>query len=280
MLKLNFEKNNQETVDIWRDLLKEAMLAGCEEGLKGELSNADWEISKEQPAEIKNYPRLLINKFALGKATIWELHADFSREDYPPQLFIEAWGGDIIKTLIFQNKKDEYFDLNQLAPAKSYFIREKYFGSGLLEIRDERHYIIIYNENLLKKSGGFLSFLHEIGHARIKKGMDTRIVKNINKLVTDAKFLSTTELLDKYSGEERGILLQHERDAWAWSIKTIRELRKQGIDLVLGLNKEEIKKWVYDKMRLSSYECGLDITPYVLRDIRKEKLEFLKNEKK
>ena len=36
MPKLNFEKNknNHETAEVWQDLWKEAILAGCEKGFK------------------------------------------------------------------------------------------------------------------------------------------------------------------------------------------------------------------------------------------------------
>ena len=100
----------------------------------------------------------------------------------------------------------------------------------------------------------------------------------IVKLTMDARFLSKGELIDKYSDKERTILLQNERNVWVWAIKTMRELRRQGIDLIPGLGKEEIKKWIYDETRLSSYMRELDISSGILRNIRKEKLKFFDNE--
>ena len=258
--------------------MKEAILAGCEKGLKDKLTDANWKISKEQPAEIKNRSSFLINKFVLGKNIIWELHADFSSEDYPPQLFIEAFGGDIIKTIIFQNKNNEYFDLRQLAPKNSYFIKEKSFNCKSEKIQGGYEHIIVYNKKSLVDNGGFLSFLHEIGHAYINEKMNMLTSDKIVKLTMDARFLSKGELIDKYSDKERTILLQNERNVWVWAIKTMRELRRQGIDLIPGLGKEEIKKWIYDETRLSSYMRELDISSGILRNIRKEKLKFFDNE--
>lgn len=281
MSELNLEKNknNHETAEVWQDLWKEAILAGCDDGFKEKLSGVDWKVSKEQPGEIKNHPRFLIDKFALGKTTIWELLVVLTKEDYPPQLLIEAYGGDIIKTIIFQNENDEYFDLSQLLPVKSYFIREKSFSCGQMKSKDGYFYIIMYNKKLLRNDSGFLSFLHEIGHAHIREKTDETIYnKKIIEPIMNAKFLLKTELIDKYSDEDRAVLLQNERNAWAWAIKTARELRKKGIDLIPGLGKEKIKKWIYDEMRLGSYEYQLDITPNALRNVRKEKLVIFKNE--
>ena len=170
--------------------------------------------------------------------------------------------------------------MRQLMLDKLYFIREKSFACGRIKNKNKHFYTIIYDKKLSREDGGFLTILHEIGHAHNNEKIDSFTVSKIIKLGIDAEFLSKTELLEKYSDKERGILLQNERNAWAWAIKTARELKRQGIDLISELNKEQIKKWIYDETRLTSYERELDITPVILRNIRKEKLEFFKNEKR
>lgn len=92
----------------------------------------------------------------------------------------------------------------------------------------EREVVERNTVNFLKTEGAFLVLYHEIAHSR--KMVDVISPKGIERgeLLTKAEYKTLTEK-DKERYEE--IILGEERDAWAFALRKVRQLRKKGFDI-------------------------------------------------
>ncbi len=86
-------------------------------------------------------------------------------------------------------------------------------------------------EPALTSRGFFMNILHEAGHAHAFEDMAPEEKREFARTVGELNARSSREYSERDKAAYRDIVVQNERDAWAWAVKKLRELRSQGIDL-------------------------------------------------
>lgn len=103
-----------------------------------------------------------------------------------------------------------------------------------------------------KNPAAFIALLHEVGHAVHKQSFKEVVVKILQKTRREMR-REKHKPTDKTDENVDSDIIQQERDAWAYTLKKIRKLRKRGIDLAPQLDTEE-KLLAEIHTRLFSYE--------------------------
>ncbi len=170
-------------------------------------------------------------------------------------------------------------EYNNLSEAKEMFmVQPIYYVDKETGDITQRGEIAFYGD--LKERGRPLSLLHEIGHLwvdrKIKKeitmlriGLDalwmkTRDEKRTIALEDEILYCPKDEKEERPVSKKLFIKLQRlearaERDAWAFALKKLRDLRRMGFDLEPELDSaEKIKEFVHGSEALGSYEEELD----------------------
>lgn len=167
----------------------------------------------------------------------------------------EDYTAHLINKVEILDKKGHKIDLSNYLPEGCKII--KFFPIGLQKEQEIKNPTFLFNSNdkklgyaTLYKKGMLLSFLHELGHA-------IDIVKNKKGKPSNTP---STEYLQSRPVVARMFLksiardeVDEERVAWAFALKIIRDLKKQGIDLEPGVNIDE-----YIKECLSSHGSTLE----------------------
>lgn len=272
---MSLENNSKTEIDsLWAEMLRKAVLDGCENG-SGEAFEfrEKVKIYQEPPVDFGEIPFNLLEQFEIGDISVWEIFMKEGRS-----------ANSIVEDFIFWDKKNGWLKISDFAPKGTFFVSGNDFllSSVGKNAKESPRFVIMYNENKLRNESGFIFLFHEIGHSCLYDDASERLYDKIKIIGGDAhnKSISSDQIMRKYSDEETGLLLQNERNAWAWAIKMLRLLKGKGFDLIPGFGKEELTAYIFNEKRLGSYCHKLNFADNnLLRDIRKAHLAKMIHEK-
>jgi hypothetical protein len=142
-------------------------------------------------------------------------------------------------------------------------VKEKKFPPWARGYRYEQR-----KEEFFSSPGAFLGLFHEIGHLRRREEEGREELPRRRERELRLRAEGLTPLVGK-DREDFLLVLQEERDAWAFALRLLRELRRRGIDLEPELQtKEDILTFVHAK--LHSYERAIET-----KERRRERQEQL-----
>lgn len=128
---------------------------------------------------------------------------------------------------------------------------------------DDKGELILHNRNFFEQPGALLYLLHEIGHAYEKKSLleELYIIWLRRRSHPSRKHI----FKERFVQSRIENIYQPERNAWAYALRKLRELRRDSIDIAPKLDtKEKILAAVNDNLR--SYE---ETTKQLIRQIEK-----------
>lgn len=160
---------------------------------------------------------------------------------------------------------EHYIDINdRVVPLNELLPEEIYEDNFVRRVNPEKR-LVIESRRLpqIGEKGFFLELLHEIGHAHNCEKMDPedllRLLEVRRRNIAKGKLTLKSD--EKFSLQEQNLyeklVIKDESCAWAWALRTFRNLRKNGIDLEPELHSlKEVLDIVHGN--LLSYE---DLSP-------------------
>lgn len=222
-------------------------------GLKEESSAEDTELQEicfkkydRFGAKVEEIIDVPINHLkAVGEEKIKQ---DLERE------FFDEWGGQMdIKDIRYTTNEGRVFLIRKLLPPGWKLIRRCAPIPGASPFCKD----VFYGYSLIPQKSFFLSLLHEIGHAYFCESLSKEEILRFMALTDELDFKrSTSGLTSEETELYKKYVINHEKKAWAYALKTLRRFRGEGIDLAPELT--SIKEILCIVMAsLSSYEKAL-----------------------
>lgn len=114
----------------------------------------------------------------------------------------------------------------------------------------DRKRIVIPNP-YLNQSGNMFSLFHEIGHGIVDDTKNEMEIEEEIFLRDKYSQLGPNSLSAMEKNRFRMLVVDSEKEAWKWALKTITNCRDRGLDLEPSLTKNDLKKLANQK--LASY---------------------------
>lgn len=114
----------------------------------------------------------------------------------------------------------------------------------------DRKRVVIPNA-YFSQPGNVFSLFHEIGHAIVDNAKSEMDIEEEIFLRDKYRNLGPSSLSDTERVKFQILVIDSEKSAWNWALKTINDYRKRKIDLEPSLSKNDMKKLANQK--LASY---------------------------
>lgn len=149
--------------------------------------------------------------------------------------------------------------------------------------------VVVFQKDTENFRGFLLSLFHEIGHSKfpetkktihLLKGKILRFARILEKIYIFLKYLLIVDVLPMWFLDKISkISITEERNAWAYSLRELRKLKKQGYDVFAGFeNVDQIKEYI--DYYLFSYDIAWMhkklSAGYSLNDVQKSNIFFTK----
>ncbi|MDD3101957.1 MAG: hypothetical protein PHE59_02325 [Patescibacteria group bacterium] len=223
-----------------------------------------------------------------------KLPSNIERVNYPAQNEKQKEGLFITKDIKIFNKNGDGESIHQMLSKKTIYLsnakynglpEEDTFGLETMEFeKEEGGYrkieVLFYGD--LKEKGNILTLFHEIGHSWIDEKIEKQILDIELKLEGSwqavkgkkRKTLKNNEVLycPQYEKESypvsKNLFVQYEkllaieeRNAWAFALKRLHELKQKGFNLEPELDSlEKIEEFINSTKDLGGYEKEMDKT--------------------